>query len=118
MKTIILILLPFLCSYSYGQTGTLKLDSTSVAWGGMDGFFNRTVVYDTIPSWLLTTTREDLATMTQRKGYAIKPRELAIGQITYGNYKPAEIITVAYLDANKKPITDFIVWMSLQRKED
>ncbi|HEY4482387.1 MAG TPA: hypothetical protein VI489_06000 [Candidatus Brocadiaceae bacterium] len=84
----------------------------------MNGFFNPPTVYDTIPAWLLTTKREDLATMTQRKGYSIKPRELVIGMITYGNYKPAETITVGYLDANKKPITNFIVWMSVRRKEN
>lgn len=103
---------------AYGQSGTIILDTTSATWGGMNGFFNHPTVYDTIPAWLLTTTREDLATMTQRKGYSIKPRELAIGMITYGNYKPAETITVGYLDANKKPITNFIVWMSVRRKEN
>lgn len=117
MKTLITISLILLCSIAVGQTGTLKLDTTSSIWGTSVIILSPPTVYDTIPSWLLTTTREDLATMTQRKGYAIKPREISDG-ITYGYYRPSELKTIAYLDANKKPVTDFIVWMSLQRKED
>lgn len=97
---------------AYGQTIKSGVDSKGE-------YFYRSfppTVYDTIPSWLLTTTRRDLSVMTQRKGYAIKPIDRSMG-LNYGNYKLPELKTIEYLDADKKPIIDFIVWMSIRRDE-
>lgn len=119
MKTLILIFILPLCSY--GQTDKSKADTAQ--WFAVDKWDGQTnliyssppIVYDTIPSWLLTTTKEDLAIMKQIKGYAIKPREMAIG-LTMGNYRPSQLITYGYLDNNKKPMPDnYIVWMSVKR---
>lgn len=121
LQSFVVMLLLSVSVSVFGQTDKSKADTTEwFSVGKYSGHNNDIlltppIVYDTIPSWLLTTTKEDLAIMTQIKGYTIKHREMAIGLIM-GNYKPSQLITYGYLDNNKKPMPDdCIVWMSVKR---